>query len=197
MTAEEITDALRRRHPMGKDRNGLVLPWVFVPEMRFSTGYRNESRIDAVAVHTWPSTGYERWAFEIKVHRADWIRELRKPWKRAPWMQVCHRFVFVVAGTVKVHPSEVPEGCGLWTWTGKQLRTLVEPPAGTPVDPPVWWWASLTRRLAELSADRERITRELAELHDFLNETDSVEVVEPMDAASDPGILSSVVELEE
>ena len=69
---------------------------------------------------------------------------------------------------------EVPEGCGLWTWTGKQLKTLVEPPALTPADPPVWWWTSLTRRLAELSA-------ELAELRDFDNR-----------AASGSDILSSV-----
>lgn len=55
---------------------------------------------------------YERIGLEIKVSRADFLREIRDPGKRAAWHSVVHRFTYVAPkGMIGRH--EVPEGCGL------------------------------------------------------------------------------------
>jgi hypothetical protein len=55
---------------------------------------------------------YERIGMEIKVSRADFLREVRDPGKRQAWHNMVHRFAYVApAGMIGRH--EVPEGCGL------------------------------------------------------------------------------------
>jgi hypothetical protein len=55
---------------------------------------------------------YERIGMEIKVSRADFLREVRDPGKRAAWHNMVHRFAYVAPkGMIGRH--EVPEGCGL------------------------------------------------------------------------------------
>jgi hypothetical protein len=63
-------------------------------------------RIDALMIK-----GKQRTAIEIKVSRADFLRET--PRKRAPWQAICHRFVYAVP-TGLITPDEVPDGIGLW-----------------------------------------------------------------------------------
>lgn len=55
---------------------------------------------------------HRRVAYEIKVSRADFRAEMRKPQKRAPAMAFTHQFFFATPpGLVKKH--EIPEDCGL------------------------------------------------------------------------------------
>jgi hypothetical protein len=52
-----------------------------------------------------------RTAIEVKISRLDFRNDTDA--KRRPWMEVTHRFVYVVPhGLIK--PSEVPSNCGLW-----------------------------------------------------------------------------------
>ena len=77
VTAAQVLDALARRHPMD-GFNGEPARWVFVREMPEETGRWGEGqRFDAVAVGLVPSVNYARVIFEVKVSRADWLRELR------------------------------------------------------------------------------------------------------------------------
>ena len=73
----DILAALEYRHT-DIGWNGTPARWVFVREVQEQTGvYGDAQRFDAVAVGLVPSVKYARIIFEVKVSRADWLRELR------------------------------------------------------------------------------------------------------------------------
>lgn len=77
VTSAQVLDALAARHPMD-GYNGMPGRWVFVREVQASTGaYADVQRFDAVAVGLVPSVKYARVVYEVKVSRADWLRELK------------------------------------------------------------------------------------------------------------------------
>lgn len=77
VTSAQVIDALARRHPMD-GYNGMPGRWVFVREVQAATGsYGDVQRFDALAVGLVPSVKYARVVYEVKVSRADWLRELR------------------------------------------------------------------------------------------------------------------------
>jgi len=94
-------------------------------ELRNGTGFPNQTRsLDAFVLNLYPSERHARYAFEIKVSRSDFLRELNQPHKRMWGMEVSNEFWFVCSpGIAKT--DEIPEGCGLLvpTKTGK-LRAL-------------------------------------------------------------------------
>jgi hypothetical protein len=51
-------------------------------------------------------------AVEVKVTRADFLADIRQPWKQAPWRQATTRHAYAVPQGL-VLPSEVPAGSGL------------------------------------------------------------------------------------
>jgi hypothetical protein len=139
MNAEQIVEALRRHHAPSKG-------WVSVVEVRIATGWKAphvdgqilnaEQRIDFFALHTWPSKRYERIAYEIKVGRADLLRELREPGKRRCAELLANRFVFACPAGL-MGRSELPAGCGLvevqpngslYTFRQGEWRDRPEPP---------------------------------------------------------------------
>jgi hypothetical protein len=68
--------------------------------------------IDFYALNLWPSKAYLSAAYEVKVSRADFRRELDNPGKRAPWEKRASECWF--AAPVGIIPlEEVPEGWGL------------------------------------------------------------------------------------
>lgn len=113
MTCEEIIAALRRQHP---DLHG---EWVSYVEFQ---------RIDFFAMHAWPSRKHERHGYEIKVSRADFRAEIRKPGKRLHALSYCHRFSFAVPAGMVI-PQEVPVECGLvWVHPGGEREWVAKPP---------------------------------------------------------------------
>ena len=97
--------------------------WAFILE--FSGGVESSHygrRADAVAFNCWPSTGQHRLAFEIKRTRADFMREVDLPDKRAWLEKHFHQCYFVVVPDI-VKLDEVPEGWGVLVATkdGKKL----------------------------------------------------------------------------
>lgn len=93
-TAEEIKDALRRRHP-AYDANGVISEWTTLEEWL---------EIDLLAVSAWASA--RNVGYEVKVSRSDYRRELLKPSKRALAVSRCHEFYFAVPkGLLK--PEEI------------------------------------------------------------------------------------------
>lgn len=100
LTAEFIGRVLEAKyHP--SDR------WIFVTQLSTMTGVVQTSsrwdplgalrRIDAFAMALWPSLGYQRIAYEIKTNRADWLRELEAPIKKAQAYLLSDQFVFALA----------------------------------------------------------------------------------------------------
>jgi hypothetical protein len=144
----EIHEALRLRHP-DRPRGR----WVYLSELRTGTGFgrNNEQSIDAYAICCWGGE-VSRIAYEIKVSRSDYLRELKSPRKRAPALRYSTEFYFAVPkGLVK--PEEVPPDCGLievWWGDGQlQQRAKIAAPR---LDgyPPTWkFLASVARRCSE------------------------------------------------
>lgn len=99
--------------------------WAVLEELHNGTGATASRRFDAVAFNCWPSSGFVRYGFEVKVSRSDFARELENHEKRAALEAACHQVWFVVSAGV-CQPREVPEPWGLLTVAGEQLRTLVK-----------------------------------------------------------------------
>jgi len=101
--------AIRANHEIGKELRGLLFF-----EFRTVTGHAHgEPRwIDAFHIGDVPSTGFVRTAYEVKVTRADFLREINDPLKRRAAMRISNRFFFVTPPGV-AKPEEIPLGCGL------------------------------------------------------------------------------------
>lgn len=109
ITAAVVKELLRLRHaePVGA--------WAYFPEFTPGIGYASpgvETRIDAWAMNVWPSNGYTTIAYEIKVSRSDFLRELKDPDKRAWALRFSDEFYFVAPRHL-IHPKELPPECGL------------------------------------------------------------------------------------
>lgn len=139
----EIMQALRARY----DQKGTEFyppEWVFFEEVSVATGFASK-RMDAWAVNCYPSKSELR-GFEVKVSRGDFLKELKDPNKRKHAMSLCDRFYFVTPrGLIKL--NELPAGCGLIEWTGRVLRTVVQPQDANLKVLPVWFVMSLARRV--------------------------------------------------
>ena len=126
----------------------------FIPEFVAGTGAYSNSRADALAMELWESNGWEIHGFELKVSRADWLREL-KVWnteKATPVKRFCDRW-YVVAANSKIvkYADELPRGWGLMFAEddkdgGKRLHTMIEAPKLTPEPYGRHFIASLMRR---------------------------------------------------
>ena len=113
-SADDIKAALRLRHPPEA--------WLYAEEVAYYTTsstprYLRRARrwwriIDAFAMSLWPSKKFERVAYEIKVNRADFLREIRDPDKRQFAMAFSNRFYFVMPDGV-ADKREIPDECGL------------------------------------------------------------------------------------
>jgi hypothetical protein len=127
LSAATILEALERhyRKPDG-GRDGEIL----IPEVQAPGSTR---RADLVRVGMWASRGTGIDVHEVKVSRADWLRELDDPAKAEAWWPYCNRF-WVVALPGVVGEGELPAGWGLMEFppSGRRFRARV--PAGTRKD---------------------------------------------------------------
>ncbi len=113
MTSEEIVGLLRKKYE--DSRRFIVLEQV--PD---GTGFAQSRTIDAAVFSLWPSDGLTRAAFEIKVARSDFIRELQIPNKHK-WCRECfHEFWFVAPKEV-IQLDEIPGGVGWMCPRGDKL----------------------------------------------------------------------------
>ena len=152
ITADDILTLLRERHPHPE--------WLTFDELRISTGYtRGEERIDFWAMDTYPSQGYKRIAYEIKVSRGDFSAELRKPAKRKPALLLCNQFYFVApSGVIPV--DKVPIDAGLIeakvTPAGHISLKVTSKAPWLDTEPPTWGFvAALIRRTRSRVVERK------------------------------------------
>jgi hypothetical protein len=102
--------------------------WALFPQVRDAAGFSASRTMDALAVSLWPSRGLEWHGIELKVSRADWVRELRNPAKAEGFCTQCDRWWVVVSDRRIVHNGELPPTWGLLAPHGKGLRAFVEAP---------------------------------------------------------------------
>jgi hypothetical protein len=125
-SAEEVKRALRRRYP-GETRGGMVGQWVYIEEWL---------NIDFLALNAWAKADVV--GHEIKVSRADYRRELLRPYKRQDAIKRTTSFYFVVpkglltaeelalprtrVGTGGFRPDTVPWHRRAGRWLGLSAR---------------------------------------------------------------------------
>jgi hypothetical protein len=169
LTAADIHAALKQRFHWPSTE------WALIEELRTGSGYRSgsENYIDAFVVNCFPSTGLKRIAYEVKISRSDFTRELRQPLKRKVALLYSNQFFFAApfgiikpedlppeAGLIEVRPNPCVENRERWPWDVKVAADA--PWRDTP--PPSWaLFASVARRLAEAEYERGRANRELLE----------------------------------
>lgn len=101
MTAAQILEAIRRKHP----RAALVPELtVNVPMWDESEAQKYQRRIDALMIQS-----HERTAIEIKTTPADFKRETDQ--KVRPWRNITHRFIYAFPAGMEGMPGH---GLGLW-----------------------------------------------------------------------------------
>jgi len=105
-------------------------------------------RLDFFALHTWRSKGYRAVAYEIKVSRGDFKRELEQPQKRVYAETIAHECLFVVPRGL-VLADEIPDGWGLMVADAGGLKLLKH---GTQRKD-VKWTAAFVASMARRAAD--------------------------------------------
>lgn len=100
ITSEDICAELRKQHQ--KD--------IWFEELRLSSGFGWEGRIDFFALNVAPSTGNKCTAYEVKVSRADFRRDTHKKQRGA---RLFSDFFFYVAPVGVIPHEDVPDWAGL------------------------------------------------------------------------------------
>ncbi len=156
-----ILDALRQRHD--QPRNGNSRAWIYVEEVRVSTGFgaaverkygepwrvEGDQRIDAFALHTWPSKKYRRVAYEVKVSRSDLNRELDQSWKCEAALALSNEFYLVAPMDVLIGgiTDRFPETWGVMSFHKDQITTIKRALWRDTDLPPYSFMLSLARNL--------------------------------------------------
>lgn len=149
-TEADVLAALDAAHPPPA--------WAFIPQIRDGTGLGAGRTADAVAMSLWPSRGLEVTGYEVKVARADWLRELRNPEKAETIFGYCDRW-YVVALEGVVAPGELPPTWGHKVFQAGQIETEVEAPKLSPAPLDRIFVASIMRRIYGLRPDRRELDR--------------------------------------
>ena len=113
--------------------------WTVLPGVANATGGGIQRRCDALAMNLWPSRGLELHGFEIKVSRADFLRELKDPEKAEKIAKYCDRWWLVVASADIVQEGELPPAWGLLIARGESLRLKKEAPRLSPIEIPRYY----------------------------------------------------------
>lgn len=131
---------LKNRHA-GQD-------WATFTELATSTGAGWASYIDFFAMNLWPSKGFTRIAYEIKVSRSDFLAEMNLPQKREPAENLSHQCYFAMPpGLVKT--DEIPDGWGLLEATRGGFRRKKVAKQRKPGPMPNGFIAAIARRTSD------------------------------------------------
>lgn len=158
-----ILDALHARHK--RERNGTSRAWIYAEEVRVSTGFSyvpqegiddairlgSEQRIDAFALHTWPSQKWRRVAYEVKASLTDLRRELEKPYKCEAALALSNEYYLVAPTEILTGgiTDDFPETWGVMAYHPSGLRTIRKAPwRNTPL-PPYSFLMSVARNLQQ------------------------------------------------
>jgi len=138
MKADDILAALRLRHP--------IEAWVFFAELRVGTGFggRKEQRLDAWAMHCWPSAQYRRIAYEIKVTKSDMQHEIENPQKRQAALSLSNEFYWAIPSGLET--PLLPAEAGLIVVDERGAHVARKAPYRESPLPPLSFLASVARR---------------------------------------------------
>lgn len=145
--------------------------WAFFSELRVGTGFGRDSQqsIDAFAIALWPSDHWASHAYEIKVSRADFLKELREPIKRRAALRYSNMFWFATPEGL-VRPEEIPVEAGLmevrWRSATAHREAGWQPVVALSapwrdIPPPTWnLFASVARRVQRIEQNGRSLSSE-------------------------------------
>ncbi len=132
-------------------------------QVRNGTGYVDTVRTaDALALSYWPTRGLYMNGIEIKITRADWLRELEHPEKSDEIGQYC-RYWYIAAPAGIVPVGELPEGWGLIEMSPK-AKIVHEATQRDAVPPTMAFVCAIARKLADGTVPLEEVEGRAAEM---------------------------------
>lgn len=114
LTSQQLGDLLAAKYP--RDRYALFFN---VPD---EVGLKAKRRADAIAFGLWASVGHFVDGFELKVSRADWLREVKQVEKADPFVARCDRWWLVTSSPSIAKLEEIPACWGWMAATKSGLR---------------------------------------------------------------------------
>ena len=117
-TADRLTAMIEKKYPTG-ELNGYN-PTVILHEVANGTSWDAGRWIDVAVFQMWKTKGLTRAAFEIKVTRHDFLRELAQPDKHQWVQESFHEFWFVAPEDI-IQVEELPVGAGFMYPRGDKL----------------------------------------------------------------------------
>lgn len=162
LTAREILSFLARLH----DNRDSADRWAYIEELSNATGTRGTTRIDAWALNLIPSEGLGRIAYEVKVSRSDFLREIKQPTKRRYALLYSNKFYFAAPKGL-IQASEIPPECGLVEFgrDGDPYYRVAAPERDCM--PPPWLFMAAVARAIRNGARRDALSH-LAYEHEAL-----------------------------
>lgn len=151
INATELYKRIRSAHPESGGE------WIVCNEVCEKTGASGGRRADAIAMNMWPSRGLAIHGFEIKVSRADWVKEMKNPAKAEAIWGFCDYWWLVVSDRSIVRDDELPQGWGLMVPHGKGLSRPVKATKTEAVEPTRGFMASMLRTALQWRVDRAEI----------------------------------------
>lgn len=124
--------------------------------VRNRAGFDASRTADFVAMDLWPSKGLLLHGHEVKVSRADWLRELAEPDKAEAFRRYMDRWWLVVP-SLRIVRDDLPEGWGLLVQRSGRLAVRTPAPALKPEPLPRTLLASLLRAVAVTKGRRLRL----------------------------------------
>ena len=118
MKTEDLVKLIRQRYPINRP-NGFQ-SHVVLEQVPDGTGVYQGRWIDLVVFSLWESKGLTRSAFEVKVSRSDFLRELQNPMKHKWALECFHEFWFVAPPDV-IQLEELPVNVGWMCPRGNKL----------------------------------------------------------------------------
>ena len=160
MKTQEIIDALKSYYSTGRINGQLI----YISELRGGTGFENiwnKQGIDFWVFYMWQSHHYSRYSYEIKVSRADFLKELKEPKKRRMALAYSNYYYFITPpGLVK--PEELPLEAGLkevhpplTELRDYRIKTVHEAPRREPITPNWSFMAQLMRQCVKQGVIKE------------------------------------------
>lgn len=107
--------------------------YITLEEVRDATGFDGHRTADAIAISLYRSRGKSIWGFEMKVSRADWLKELRQPEKAESIMRYCNYWALVVPDKNIVKEGELPTTWGMYVAQKSRLKCVVPCPKLDPL----------------------------------------------------------------
>lgn len=118
---------------------------LFFKLLRTATGFTDARTMDAYAFYIYQKDQRKKIAYEVKISKSDFMREIHDPDKRREAMLFSNQYYFV-APKGMIAPRELPEGTGLMEVSKSVIRTRSAAPWKKCDTLPDWFIASLLHR---------------------------------------------------